>query len=97
MVDEFKASVNLKNPDIEFKITINPNHINISTEKYVGIPGLPLNSEGTIAIILNDKNYLRSLIACMQLSTRGSKIICYSYININSFDDIIKKINPYVT
>ena len=96
LVDEFKAPVNLKNPDLEFRIRINPDCINISTEKYIGIPGLPLNSEGTIALILNDKNYLRSLIACMQLSTRGSKIICYSYISTNNFNDIIKRINPYI-
>lgn len=97
LVEKFKAPVNLKNPHIEFNIEINQNRINVSIERFVGIVGLPLGSEGNVAIILNNKNSLRSLISAIQLSTRGSKIVCYSYIDIKDYDKVIRKINPYIT
>lgn len=97
LVEKFKAPVNLKKPDIEFHIDIISNRIDVSIERLTGMVGLPLGSEGTVAVILTNKNSLRSLTASVQLSTRGSKIVCYSYIEIKEFNNIISKINPYIT
>lgn len=95
--DKFKAPINLKRPSIKFNISINTDKINISIEQFKGIAGFPLGSGNSIAIILNNKNYIRSLVSTIQLSICGSKIICYSYIDAENFDIVIRKINPYVT
>jgi len=96
LVDRFKVPVDLTKPDLLYKIHICSKFTTISFEKYTGLHGLPLGSEDIVAVILCNKNIVRSLISCIQLSTRGVKIVCYSTVDTKEFDKILKVINPYV-
>lgn len=107
MVDKLGASVDLTNPDIKYDILFGYNHIEISTEKYSGLAGLPLKSEGHVDIFVDKNNLVRSICACIKLSIRGIIINVVPIsdsisdpindCNFNLLIDPISKINPYIT
>ncbi|AYV81952.1 MAG: tRNA 4-thiouridine(8) synthase, partial [Harvfovirus sp.] len=97
LVDNYNAGVDLKHPDIQFNVRIDDSEIDISTENYGGIDGLPLKSGGRAAVIVTFENYQLALLASLQISTRGVNITCYHEQNcpITKFSQLLSTINPY--
>ncbi|AYV84100.1 MAG: tRNA 4-thiouridine(8) synthase [Hyperionvirus sp.] len=98
LVDNFKAPVDLKNPDVKFNIGISDSEIDVALVGFGGIDGLPLKSTGSAAVIVSRENHERALEACRQISSRGVMITCYydkDYV-IDNFRESLGKINPYV-
>lgn len=94
LVDEFNAPVSLKNPDIEFSIAIYDTYIDISTERYRGLSGLPLKSIGTVDVIITHESYateayMRTLLASIKLAKRGVNINIIN--NMNLTEESIKE------
>lgn len=82
IVDKTKAKVNLNNPDINIGIEIINDKAYLFTEKEKGPGGLPVGTQGLVAVLIEDE---KSVDAAILMMKRGCKVIL---VQLN------KKINP---
>jgi len=96
--DRYNITVNLKHPDILLNIAINNDTYNCYNEKYNGTGGLPIGTEGTIAIIIDKLNKVQSFDTIKNLSIRGANIyiLLYNYDFNDSDIEYIKKISESI-
>lgn len=80
-----KASVNLTKPDIEIHIEIRNNKAYLFLEKILGIGGLPLGTQGTLLVPVNEP---KSLTAAWFLMRRGCDPI---FVTTENHRDMIQK------
>src|SRR3989338_3095217 len=80
IVDKTKAKVSLKNPDINIGIEVFNKKAYLFTEKKRGPGGLPIGTQGLVAVLLEDKD---SIKAAMLMMKRGCVVVL-----INSGKDI---------
>jgi len=80
IVDKTKAKVSLKNPDINIGIEVLNKKAYLFTEKKRGPGGLPIGTQGLVAVLLEDKD---SIKAAMLMMKRGCVVVL-----INSGKDI---------
>lgn len=99
LVDRRNAPVDLNNPDIKIDISFYPHTIEISTQRYKGLSGLPLKSEGIMNVIVNKNNMLRTIYVCIKLSIRGIilNIVNKDGCDLSQLFEIVSEFNPYIT
>jgi len=96
--DRYNINVNLKHPDILLNIAINNTTYNCYNEKYTGTGGLPIGTEGNIAVIIDKLNKVLSFDTIKNLSIRGANIyiLLYNYDFDDSDIEYIKKISESI-
>lgn len=72
IVDKTKAKVSLKNPDINIGIEILSNRAYLFKEKNKGPGGLPVGTQGLVAVLLEDKDSIKAAILMMK---RGCNVL----------------------
>ena len=72
IVDQTKAKVSLKEPELNIGIEVIGNKAYLFTEKEKGPGGLPIGTQGLVAVLLENKKSIDAAIAMMK---RGCKVV----------------------
>lgn len=108
VVDKTGAKVSLKNPDVNICVEVCESFAMVYSAKVEGAKGLPVGVEGTVAVLMEDKD---SVLAAKLMMKRGCNIVLvkvndidyselenYSYgFTIKVFDSIPDKVSAVVT
>lgn len=92
IVEKTKAKVSLKNPDINIGIEVLNKKAYLFTEKNRGPGGLPIGTQGLVAVLLEDKD---SVKAAMLMMKRGCVVVLIKsekYIDYKSLFDYDSKV-----
>ncbi len=96
--DRFAGTVKLSSPPFQINIIIEKDVIMFYTQNFKGYGGLPGGTEGEIAVLINETNVNRSILAIVEMSKRGTYPLILIDRNLSSvFKDILMKIIPKIT